>query len=210
MKKLSIILSAFVCLMLGSICCVAQPEWSASLRFGDTFTPMRLEDESGMVSKTKNSYSLYAYGSGGFDFPYMPFEVYVDLKACANWFKTRFPGTEDYKKNTLLELKPGFGIRFYLKDLDVSPVLQAGINYNLYYYNGFYGKAKDQLNKGTNNTFGAGILIDEEDGFIIEVELPNQTLFNENFSSDGGYYYPYANLKQKKGYTISISYFYKF
>lgn len=212
MKKLLQKLTVFVCLTLSSFYCYGQPEWTASYDFGYAFHPSHfLELENGLIAKTKYNYGLTEYISGGVDFPYMPFEVYVDVSATEQYFKAKFPEHDDYVHNFLLQLRPGFGVRFSIKSMDVSPLIQAGISYNLNLYKGFYGTKKDQLNGGTNNSFGIGMIDrDDESGFVLELVLPNQPFYNKDFTPDGGHYYPYANLVPKKMWELAVHYFQRF
>lgn len=213
MKRLLFKLTVLVALVLNGFSCIAQPEFSGTVALGPSYMPINIEDESGVYAKTKRSWGVAGYGSVGIDFPNMPFEIYADLYARSKFFKTKLPCEVDYVRNILLTLNPGFGIRLYMsRKWDATPIFEVGINYDLALYKGFYGWDKNQINRGVNNTFGIGVYDDdEEDGWVFVVEIPNKnSFFNKEYTSDGGYYYPYANIKDNIFPTFWIKKFFKF
>lgn len=225
MKKLIAILTTINCFLLSTIHCYGQVIGTTNVCTGWIApTKLSIEYSDRKVVKIHEGGAFYMSFSLGMDFSYAPLEIYMDCKASLYSFKTKFPNTDGYTRHNLWEIKPGLGVQFSSKDLmrkkGTSPILRVGVNYSgLNLYKGMYGKDKGQLEKGINTIYGIGrqwfsnnILdagIEGITGIILEFEVPHHSLFNKDYTSDGGYYYPFANVKSRL-YTMYLTAYLKF
>lgn len=114
-----------------------------------------------------------------------------------------------YKTNAL---RPGIGIRLVpIRSASVVPVFEVGTTYNLILSAETpWGKDKKQFNNGMaiNASAGVGWGYDDEDkqqNISVGAVIPTYDYFNKDWSNDGGYYFPYANVSAKN-YLFYVKY----
>lgn len=113
-----------------------------------------------------------------------------------------------YRTNAL---KPGIGIRFIpFRASEVMPMIEVGTNYTLNFgVKSPYGTDKDQFNNGVSYTFSAGVswmdFYDNMRTVRVGVTIAGFDYLNRDWSSDGGFYFPYANVKSRN-YKFFIKY----
>ena len=113
-----------------------------------------------------------------------------------------------YKTNAL---RPGIGIRLVpIRSASVVPVFEVGTTYNLILgARSPWGTDKKQFNSGMaiNASIGVGWGYDDDKQQTISAGalIPTYDYFNKDWSSDGGYYFPYANVSAKN-YLFYVKY----
>lgn len=103
-------------------------------------------------------------------------------------------------------IMPGIGVRFtpqFWTDEDqVNPYFEVGTTYtHIIGCKSRYGKDKDQFGHGLTYSFGVGIRGNGQyrnSKIFVGLELPQYDFFNRKWSNDGGFYFPYANVRDRK------------
>lgn len=103
-------------------------------------------------------------------------------------------------------IMPGIGVRFtpqFWTDEDqVNPYFEVGTTYtHIIGCKSRYGKDKDQFGHGLTYSFGVGIRGNGQyrnSKIFLGLELPQYDFFNRKWSNDGGYYFPYANVRDRR------------
>lgn len=138
-----------------------------------------------------------------------PFGIYVSLAYQYRQFEAEFDRLGGWNKYKIHSIRPGIGIRIspfvgLLEDDKWSPMLEVGTSYNYYFKNKApFDNAKDQFNSGMISTFAIGA----RSPYVAisgGIELDHYSLFNKNFSPDGGVTFPYAGVKTNN-ITVFIS-----
>lgn len=111
-------------------------------------------------------------------------------------------------------IMPGIGVRFtpqfWTGGDQVNPYFEVGTTYtHILGCKSRYGKDKDQFGHGLVYTFGVGVRGNGQfrnSKIFIGLELPQYDFFNRKWSSDGGFYFPYANIRDRRWrMTLNIS-----
>lgn len=162
--------------------------------------------------KAKDMFRNVGYGVRfGWQPMLSPFGIYVSCAYKFRRFSADFGfGNDKYK---LHYIRPGIGIRItpflgMLEKKGWSPILEAGTGYNFNVgRKGAYGGDKDQFNNGVTSTFSVGARWgDGESSWSVNagVEIDNYSIFNKDFTPDGGQTYPYKSL-ESSNITIFIT-----
>ena len=156
----------------------------------------------------------YYFVDLGWKWNYTGLCPYISLKYRWQNFNTKFISDEEERQNKIRTFIPGIGVRMPFANLkrqwDWAPVIEIGseCNFITKYKKGIYGTDKNQLNnKNISTSFGLGVEI-WNIAVIGNMFFNNSNLFNQNYSPDGGYYYPYANIETNEMYfRIDVSYY---
>lgn len=111
--------------------------------------------------------------------------------------------------NTIM---PGIGVRFapqfWTDEDDVNPYFEVGTTYSkIIGCKSRYGKDKDQFGHGVAYSFGVGVRGNGQyrnSKIFIGFNLRRYDFFNRKWSNDGGYFFPYANIRDRK-WDISVN-----
>ena len=135
---------------------------------------------------------------------YSPIGIYANFDYGHDRFETRLAYDSNLLKHRVHSFKAGIGVRFSPATLfdcswNILPLLEVGTNYNWpFKYKGGYNDDITQLNKGTSMLISLGAeSYDSEVSILLGCEIPNYDFFNKNYTSDGGYSFPYANVSFK-------------
>ena len=133
-----------------------------------------------------------------------PIGAYVYGAYGINQYKLRFLGERDYNKHKLQSLRAGVGIRisplyFLVEDNDWCPIFEVGTTYvHNFKYKGPNGSDINQINNGVRTSYAAGVQFNEGAGSVMVCfDMAHYDIFNRNYTPDGGFWYPYANFKNK-------------
>lgn len=141
-----------------------------------------------------------------------PIGVYAQFHYEHQRNKLRLQHDADYGHYRSNAIKPGVGVRIIpWRNETVMPIFELSSSYTFVTSGKTpYGEDKDQFNNGLSYTFSAGVSINEAAGAFFNnysdnpltiragVTLFNYNYFNRNWSNDGGYNFPYANVKSKR------------
>ena len=160
---------------------------------------------------------------GGWQGAQSPIGVYAYIAYGHNQYKLRFPGEHEYSKHKLHSFRFGVGTRISpLKFLlegrrKWCPVVELGTTYiKNFSYKGPYGGDIDQINDGIRTSFALGAQIGgskwKNSCFLVCVDVAQYDLFNRDYTPDGGFWFPYANVRSKDWilslrYTINMELF---
>ena len=139
---------------------------------------------------------------------FSPIGIYVSADYSHDRFKTQFAYQDEWIAHRIDCFKPGMGIRFSPVSLftdywDVYPILEIGTMYNRHFkYKGGFDNDITQINDGMSTLYSVGLDM-EGASILLGCEVPHFDLFNVDFTPDGGFTYPYANVKSKK-YNIYL------
>lgn len=141
-----------------------------------------------------------------------PVGAYLYGAYSINQHKLRFLGEHDYSKHKIQSWKAGIGVRisplrFLMNEYDWCPIIELGTTYVYNFkYKGPNGSDIDQLNNGMRMSYAVGAQFDEGDqSVMICLDMAHYNLFNKNYTPDGGFWFPYANFKNKDFY-FSVRY----
>lgn len=142
-----------------------------------------------------------------------PIGIYGQLAYEHQRNKLCFQHDTDYGSYRTNAFKPGLGIRVIpFRSEGVVPILEVGTSYVLNFgAKTPYGSDKSQFNDGMAYSFALGVTwgMDEygELPHTIRagITLSDHDYFNREWSNDGGYYFPYANVKAKD-YKFFVKY----
>lgn len=103
-------------------------------------------------------------------------------------------------------IMPGIGIRFtpqfWTGEDQINPYFEVGTTYtHIIGCKSRYGKDKDQFGHGLTYSFGVGVRGNGQyrnSKIFVGLELPRYDFFNRKWSNDGGFYFPYANVRDRK------------
>ena len=112
---------------------------------------------------------------------------------------TKLIHSDDYEYYWTSSIQPGIGVHFAPQfGTRLQPYLELGTTYNkVLSCKSPYGKDKDQFGSGLIYSFAIGIGSANE-RITLGVELPKYNYFNRDWTPDGGFYYPYANIKERR------------
>ena len=129
---------------------------------------------------------FYLYGAYGF-----------------NQYKLRFLGEQNFTKHTLQSWRTGIRVRISpfrpFSDVDEwYPIIELGTTYvSNFKYKGPYGNDKAQINNGMRTYYALGASIADRHTILLCLDMSHYDIFNRNYTPDGGFWYPYANFKNK-------------
>ena len=149
----------------------------------------------------------------GWQGPESPVGAYVYGAYSINQYKLRFLGEREYNKHKIQSFKIGLGVRisplqYILEEYGWCPIIELGTTYvNNFKYKGPNGSDKDQINNGIRTSYAAGVKFGEDGqhSILVSFDMAHYNLFNKNYTPDKGFWYPYANFKNKD-YYFSIKY----
>ncbi len=123
-----------------------------------------------------------------------------------HWLRLQHDDEHAYYRTNAI--KPGLGIHFVPQfDTDVeawNPYLELGTTYTiLTSCKTPYGTDKEQFGSGLVYNFGIGVRNHHHD-FFLNLELPQYRYFNRDWSPNGGFFYPYANIRDRQ-WSVSIT-----
>lgn len=176
---------------------------------------MSLEDNGEAVdSKVSNPYGLSSYDlfnsfewglKIGWRGPESILGIYATGGYGINQYKFRFLGEREYNKHKLqswrggLMLNMNFGKLFW-EDFDwgIAPFVEIGTTYVYNFkYKGPNDNNIDQINNGIRMNYALGAYIEDFGTILLKLDVAHYDLFNKNYTPDGGFWYPYANFKNK-------------
>lgn len=120
-----------------------------------------------------------------------------------NQYKFRFLGEQNYSKHRLQSVRLGVRTRlsplvYLLEDYEWCPILEVGTTYvHNFKYKGPNNSDMDQINNGMRTYYAVGAQFSDHWSAMLCLEMANYDLFNRNYTPDGGFWYPYANFKNK-------------
>ena len=122
-----------------------------------------------------------------------------------NQYKLLFLGDENYIKHRIQSWNLGVRVRISplysnLEDHGWCPILELGTTYVYNFkYNGPYNSDKDQINNGMRTFYAIGATFGSNRNYdlMLCLDMANYDIFNRNYTPDGGFWYPYANFKDK-------------
>lgn len=176
---------------------------------------VKLEDNGEKIDfKQNNPYGFTAYDlfndlevglKVGWQGAETPIGLYVYGAYGINQYKLRFLGERDYNKHKLQSVRMGVGVkisplRFLLDDYGWCPIIEVGTTYiNNFKYKGPNGNDKDQINNGMRSSYAIGVQFGEEGEYsiMLDMDMAHYDIFNRNYTPDGGFWYPYANFKNR-------------
>ena len=133
-----------------------------------------------------------------------PIGAYVYGAYGINQYKLRFLGEREYNKHKLQSLRAGLGIRisplyFLMDEYDWCPIFEVGTTYVYNFkYKGPNGGDIDQINNGIRTSYAAGVQFnDGASSVMVCFDMAHYDIFNRNYTPDGGFWFPYANLRTK-------------
>ena len=87
---------------------------------------------------------------------------------------------------------------FLMEEYDWCPIIEVGTTYVYNFsYKGPNGSDKDQINNGMKTSYSIGAQFSDGSTLVVGFDMAHYNMFNKNYSSDGGYWFPYANFKNK-------------
>lgn len=125
-----------------------------------------------------------------------------------NQYKLRFLGDDGYTKHRLQSWRLGVRMRlspFYanIDEHGWCPIIELGTTYvNNFKYKGPYGSDKNQINNGMRTYYAVGVSFETYD-IMLCLDMANYDIFNRKYTPDGGFWYPYANFKDRD-FNISL------
>lgn len=186
---------------------------------------VKLEDNGESVDFKRNnpygfkSYELFNDVEAGLKVGWhgaqSPIGVYVYGAYGINQFKLRFLGEHEYNKHKLQSIRVGVGarvspLRFLLDEYNWCPIIELGTTYvNNFSYKGPNGNDKNQINNGMRSSYAIGVQFGEygKHSVMVCMDMANYDIFNRNYTPDGGFWYPYANLRSKDmNFSLRLSF----
>ena len=141
-----------------------------------------------------------------------PIGAYVYGAYSINQHKMRFLGEQEYSKHKIQSFKAGIGVRisplrYLMDDYDWCPIIELGTIYvHNFMYKGPNGSDIEQLNNGMRTSYAIGVQFDEGEQTVLAcMDIAHYNLFNKNYTPDDGFWFPYANFKNRDFY-FSIRY----
>lgn len=124
----------------------------------------------------------------------------------------RLQHEDEHTSSWTNSLLPGIGIRFtpqfWTDEDEYNPYIEIGTTYtHIFGCKSRYGRDKDQFGHGLTYSFGIGVRgngMNRNTKVFVGFELPKYDYFNRKWSNDGGYYFPYANIRDRR-WRISIN-----
>lgn len=87
---------------------------------------------------------------------------------------------------------------FLMEEYDWCPIIEVGTTYVYNFsYKGPNGSDKDQINNGMKTSYSIGAQFSDGSTLVVGFDMAHYNMFNKNYSPDGGYWFPYANFKNK-------------
>jgi len=108
-------------------------------------------------------------------------------------------------------LRPGIGIRFVpVRSSSIVPAFEVGSTYNIIMgAETPWGKDKSQFNSGMAINASAGVSWEDDNdrrhNICLGAVIPTYDYFDKDWSNDGGFYFPYANVSAKN-YLFYVKY----
>lgn len=172
--------------------------------------------------KRSNPYGFTSYDlfndfeigiKAGWQGPESPIGAYLYGAYGINQYRLRFLGEQEYRKHKLQSFRTGIRVRisplqYLMDDYEWCPIIELGTTYvKNFKYKGGYDNDIDQINDGLRSHYAIGVntlIGDSEWQFMLSFDMAHYDIFNKNYTPDGGFWYPYANFKNKD-YTIGFS-----
>jgi|GEM_PF-3692603 len=134
-----------------------------------------------------------------------PIGIYVTGGYALNQYKLRFLGEHEYSKHKLQSWRPGLilnlsSYRFFMDELEwgFAPFAEIGTTYVYNFkYKGPNDSNIDQINNGVRMNYAIGAYIEDFGAILVKFDMAQYDFFNKNYTPDGGFWYPYANFKNK-------------
>lgn len=186
---------------------------------------VKLEDNGETVDfKRNNPYGFKAYDlfndieAGlkiGWQGAESPVGLFLYGAYGTNQYKLRFLGERDYSKHRMQSLRTGVGVRisplrFLMENYEWCPIIDIGTTYiNNFSYKGPNGSDKKQINNGMRSSYAVGAQFGEDGtcSVMLCMDMSHYDIFNRNYTPDGGFWYPYANVKSKvMNFSIRFSF----
>lgn len=131
--------------------------------------------------------------------------IYATGGYAINQYKLRFLGDHEYNKHKLQSWRFGLMLNlsaynFFLDDLDweFAPFAEIGTTYVYNFkYKGPNNNDIEQINNGLRMNYALGAYIEDFGTLLIKFEMAHYDMFNKDYTPDGGFWYPYANFKNK-------------
>lgn len=122
----------------------------------------------------------------------------------------KFPGENEYAKNTTQSVIPALGLRYNFGAFDkkIYPVIELGAAYNYNFsFKGKYGNDLDAVNNGIISIYGIGCEIPAARTVLtLRYQMNHYNYFNEDYTPDNGVTYPYKGVKSNiGGFSLSLS-----
>lgn len=157
----------------------------------------------------------YVYANFGWMWSYTALCPYVSVKFRWQNFNVKFLEYEEPFRNRIRTFIPGIGVRMPFAQLKRewgwSPVVEIATECNIItnYKQGIYGTDKNQLNNKTfTHSYGVGVEFFRL-AVVATLFMNSNELYNTEYSPDGGYYYPFANIKTSDmSFKVNCSYFF--
>lgn len=150
--------------------------------------------------------NFYLGGKIGWEWSYTKLCPYISLRYRWQNFNTDFMDGNSAYNNKIRTLIPGVGIKMPFNNLrrlwGWAPVVELGSEYNIITKckKGIFGTDKNQLNKKSISTsYGLGVWF-YNFTMMGTLYMNNKDFYNREYTSDGGYYYPFANMKREEMY----------
>ncbi|MCD8295977.1 MAG: hypothetical protein LUC88_00225, partial [Prevotella sp.] len=164
------------------------------------------------------SYDLFNDLEAGVKFgwqgPTSPIGAYIYCAYGMNQYDLLFLGDREYHKHKLQSLRLGLRVRisplyYLLEDYEWCPIIELGTTYvDNFNYRGPNDNDIQQINNGLRTCYAIGVQKSNFD-FMICFDMAHYDIFNKKYTSDGGFWYPYANFKNKD-MSFSLRFNYRF
>ena len=194
------------------------------VQFEDNGEPVSFE--RGNPLRSYGGYGVRAYDlwndievgvKGGWLGRQSPIGVYAYAAYAHNRYKLRFLGEQWYSRHKLHNFRVGIGtrispLRFLREEYDWCPIIELGTTYvKNFSYKGPYGNDIGQINDGMRTSFAIGAQFGEDDGetysIMLCLDMAQYDIFNRNYTPDGGFWFPYANVRSKDmNFSLRISF----
>ena len=134
-----------------------------------------------------------------------PIGIYATGGYALNQYKLRFLGEHEYSKHKLQSWRAGLILNlssysFFMDELDwgFAPFAEIGTTYVYNFkYKGPNDSNIDQINNGIRMNYAIGAYIEDFGAILVKFDMAHYDLFNKDYTPDGGFWYPYANFKNK-------------
>lgn len=165
---------------------------------------MSLEDNGEAIGfKASNPYGFTSYDlfnsiewglKIGWRGPESLLGIYATGGYALNQYKLRFLGEHEYNKHKLQSWRGGLMLNF---DIGVA-FAEIGTTYVYNFkYKGPNDSNIDQINNGIRMNYAIGARIEDFGTVLVKFDMAHYDLFNKDYTPDGGFWYPYANFKNK-------------
>lgn len=131
--------------------------------------------------------------------------IYATGGYAINQYKLRFLGEHDYNKHKLQSWRAGLLLnldfsKYFWENLEwgFAPFAEIGTTYVYNFkYKGPDDSNIDQINNGLRMNYALGTYIEDFGTILVKLEMAHYDIFNKDYTPDGGFWFPYANFKNK-------------